>query len=153
MCGLIICFASAFLIQFALHLTRGGFEEHPMQASRIVATPAAETLLDELKAKHGNLMFHQSGGCCEGSAPMCLKEGEFLVGTSDVKLGEVHGVPFYMAKFQFQYWEHTHMTLDAIPGHGGQFSLEQGTGRHFIIRSRLYSDEELQQLPPVEYCS
>lgn len=132
---------------------RSYFEEHHLQASRIVATPAAESLLDELKARHGNLMFHQSGGCCEGSAPMCLKEGEFLVGTSDVKLGEVHGVPFYMAKFQFEYWEHTHLTLDAIPGHGGQFSLEQGTGRHFIIRSRLFSDEELQQLPPVEYCT
>jgi len=86
-----------------------------MQASRIVATPAAQALLDELKAKHGNLMFHQSGGCCEGSAPMCMKKGEFLVGAADVKLGEVHGVPFYMAKFQFEYWEHTHLTLDAIP--------------------------------------
>jgi uncharacterized protein (DUF779 family) len=85
-------------------------KEHHMQASRIVATPAAEALLDELKARHGDLMFHQSGGCCEGSAPMCLKQGEFLVGSSDVKLGEVHGVPFYMAKFQFQYWEHTHLT-------------------------------------------
>lgn len=83
---------------------------------------------------------------------MCLKAGEFLVGASDVKLGEVHGVPFYMAKFQFQYWEHTHLTLDAIAGHGGQFSLEQGTGRHFIIRSRLFTDEELNQLPPVEEC-
>ncbi|PKO63888.1 MAG: DUF779 domain-containing protein [Betaproteobacteria bacterium HGW-Betaproteobacteria-16] len=123
-----------------------------MPVSRIVATPAAEALIDELRARHGDLMFHQSGGCCEGSAPMCLKAGEFLVGTSDVKLGEVHGVPFYMAKFQFQYWEHTHLTLDAIAGHGGQFSLEQGTGRHFIIRSRLFTDEELIQLPPVKEC-
>ena len=121
-----------------------------MHSPRIVATPAAEALLDELRAKHGDLMFHQSGGCCEGSAPMCLKAGEFLVGDSDVKIGYVHGVPFYMAKFQFQYWEHTHMTLDAIPGHGGQFSLEQGTGKHFLIRSRLFTDAELADLAPVE---
>lgn len=121
-----------------------------MHSPRIVATPAAQALIDELRARHGDLMFHQSGGCCEGSAPMCLKLGEFLVGDSDVKLGLVHGVPFYMAKFQFQYWEHTHMTLDAIPGHGGQFSLEQGTGKHFLIRSRLFSDEELADLAPVE---
>lgn len=121
-----------------------------MHSPRIVATPAAEALLDELRAKHGDLMFHQSGGCCEGSAPMCLTAGEFLVGDSDVKIGYVHGVPFYMAKFQFQYWEHTHMTLDAIAGHGGQFSLEQGTGKHFLIRSRLFTDEELADLAPVE---
>ena len=121
-----------------------------MHSPRIVATPAAQALIDELRVRHGDLMFHQSGGCCEGSAPMCLKLGEFLVGDSDVKLGLVHGVPFYMAKFQFQYWEHTHMTLDAIPGHGGQFSLEQGTGKHFLIRSRLFSDEELADLAPVE---
>lgn len=123
-----------------------------MSATRIEATEAAKALIDELRAKHGELMFHQSGGCCEGSAPMCMKAGEFLVGPSDVKLGMVHSVPFYMAKFQFQYWEHTHLTLDAIPGHGGQFSLEQGTGRHFIIRSRLFTDDELRELPPVEEC-
>lgn len=121
-----------------------------MQAPRIVATPAAAALIDELRARHGDLMFHQSGGCCEGSAPMCLKLGEFIVGDSDVKIGVVHGVSFYMAKFQFQYWEHTHMTLDVIAGHGGQFSLEQGTGRHFLIRSRLFTDEELADLAPVE---
>ncbi len=123
-----------------------------MSVSRIEATPAAKALIDELRSKHGDLMFHQSGGCCEGSAPMCLKAGEMLVGSSDVKLGDVHGVPFYMAKFQFEYWEHTHLTLDAIAGHGGQFSLEQGSGKHFIIRSRLFSDDELSQLAPVESC-
>ncbi|MEZ0233154.1 MAG: DUF779 domain-containing protein [Methylophilaceae bacterium] len=124
-----------------------------MIATRITSTPAADALLDELKAEHGNLMFHQSGGCCEGSAPMCLQEGEFMIGSSDVKLGDVHGVPFYMAKFQFQYWEHTHLTLDVIAGHGGMFSLEQATGKHFIIRSRLFTDDELEHLPPVELCS
>ena len=123
-----------------------------MSTSRIEATPAAAALIDELMARHGNLMFHQSGGCCEGSAPMCLTEGEFLLGTSDVKVGVVHGVPFYMNKTQFEYWQHTHLTLDAIPGHGGMFSLEQATGKHFLIRSRLFTDEELQGLEPVEQC-
>ncbi|ABE50261.1 DUF779 domain-containing protein [Methylobacillus flagellatus] len=123
-----------------------------MSASRIVATPAAAALIDELKARHGSLMFHQSGGCCEGSAPMCLQEGEFLLGASDVKVGTVHGVPFYMNKTQFEYWQHTHLTLDAIAGHGGMFSLEQATGKHFLIHSRLFTDEELQDLEPVEQC-
>ncbi|MFJ5444725.1 DUF779 domain-containing protein [Methylobacillus methanolivorans] len=123
-----------------------------MATSRIVATPAAAALIDELQARHGKLMFHQSGGCCEGSAPMCLQEGEFLLGSSDVKVGMVHGVPFYMNKTQFEYWQHTHLTLDAITGHGGMFSLEQATGRHFLIRSRLFTDAELQDLEPVENC-
>jgi len=123
-----------------------------MTTSRISATDAAKQLIDALRSSHGDLMFHQSGGCCEGSAPMCLHEGEFLLGTSDVKVGEVHGVPFYMNKTQFEYWEHTHLILDVIPGHGGMFSLEQATGKHFLIRSRLYTDEELKHLPPVTLC-
>lgn len=121
--------------------------------TRISATDAARALIAELRAKHGALMFHQSGGCCDGSAPMCFPEGEFYLGGSDVKLGEIDGTPFYMSKSQFEYWEHTHLTLDAIPGTGGQFSLERPTGKRFIIRSRLYSDEEWQQLPPVESCA
>ncbi|HZV98408.1 MAG TPA: DUF779 domain-containing protein [Methylophilaceae bacterium] len=120
--------------------------------SRVDATDAAVALINELKAKHGPLMFHQSGGCCDGSAPMCYPDGEFYLGGSDVKLGEVAGVPFYMSKSQFVYWEHTHLTLDAIPGTGGQFSLERPTGLRFLIRSRLYSDEEWQNLPPVKSC-
>jgi len=120
--------------------------------SRVDATDAAVALINELKAKHGPLMFHQSGGCCDGSAPMCYPDGEFYLGGSDVKLGEVAGVPFYMSKSQFVYWEHTHLTLDAIPGTGGQFSLERPTGLRFLIRSRLYSDEEWQNLPQVESC-
>lgn len=120
--------------------------------SRVDATDAAVALINELKAKHGPLMFHQSGGCCDGSAPMCYPDGEFYLGGSDVKLGEIAGVPFYMSKSQFAYWEHTHLTLDAIPGTGGQFSLERPTGLRFLIRSRLYSNEEWQDLPPVESC-
>jgi uncharacterized protein len=123
--------------------------------TRVSATEAALKLIARLQAEHGSLMFHQSGGCCDGSAPMCFPEGEFYLGGADVKLGEVGGVPFYMSLSQFEYWEHTHLTLDAIPGTGGQFSLERPTGLRFIIRSRLYSDEEWQQLEkqPVEHCS
>ncbi len=122
--------------------------------SRVSATEAALKLIVTLQAEHGHLMFHQSGGCCDGSAPMCFAEGEFYLGSADVKLGEVGGVPFYMGLSQFQYWEHTHLTLDAIPGTGGQFSLERPTGFRFIIRSRLYSDEEWRQLEKqsVEHC-
>lgn len=121
---------------------------------RVSATQAALDLIDVLQAEHGRLMFHQSSGCCDGSAPMCFPEGEFLLGSADVKLGDVGGAPFYMSESQFRYWEHTHLTLDAIQGTGGQFSLERPTGRRFIIRSRLYTDEEWAELAkrPVERC-
>ncbi len=114
--------------------------------SRVSATPAALALIDQLKAQHGALLFHQSGGCCDGSAPMCFPANEFLVGDVDVKLGEIGSVPFYMSESQFAYWEHTHLIIDAIPGSGGMFSLERPTGLRFLTRSRLYSDEELAAL-------
>jgi hypothetical protein len=122
--------------------------------TRVTATDAALALIAELQAKHGKLMFHQSGGCCDGSAPMCFPDGEFYLGGADVKLGEVGGVSFYMSKSQFEYWEHTHLTLDAIPGNGGQFSLERPTGLRFFIRSRLFEDAEWEQLKlqPIEHC-
>ena len=122
--------------------------------TRIDATEAANKLIDSLKLKYGEIMFHQSGGCCDGSAPMCYPKGEFYLGGSDVEVGITHGVHFYMGASQFTYWEHTHLTLDAIPGNGGQFSLENGTGTRFIIRSRLYSDEEWVYLSqhPVKQC-
>lgn len=104
---------------------------------RVACTPAAAELIDNLMAQHGPLMFHQSGGCCDGSAPMCFARGEFRVGESDVKLGEVHGQPFYMAKDQFEYWQHTHLTIDVVPGRGSSFSLEIPLGVRFVIRSRL----------------
>ena len=110
--------------------------------SRVSATPAAVQLIGQLTATHGPLMFHQSGGCCDGSAPMCFALGEFLVGDSDVKLGEIQGAPFYMSRSQFAYWEHTHLIIDAVPGNGGMFSLERPTGLRFLTRSRLYGDEE-----------
>ncbi len=114
--------------------------------TRVSATPAALELMERLKAQHGDLMFHQSGGCCDGSAPMCFARGEFLVGDVDVKLGEIGGVPFYMSRSQFAYWEHTHLIIDAVPGNGGMFSLERPTGLRFLTRSRLYSDEEWKEL-------
>ncbi len=117
--------------------------------SRVSATPAALELIARIKAQHGELLFHQSGGCCDGSAPMCFPRGEFLVGDVDVKLGEIGGVPFHMSRSQFAYWEHTHLIIDAIPGSGGMFSLERPTGLRFITRSRLYSDQELARLPPL----
>lgn len=122
--------------------------------TRIDTTEAANKLIDSLREKYGEIMFHQSGGCCDGSAPMCYPKGELYLGGSDVEVGITHGVNFYMGASQFSYWEHTHLTLDAIPGNGGQFSLDNGTGMRFIIRSRLYSDEEWVYLSqhPVKHC-
>jgi uncharacterized protein (DUF779 family) len=114
--------------------------------SRVSATPAALALINQLKEKHGALLFHQSGGCCDGSAPMCFPANEFIVGDIDVKLGEISGVPFYMSQSQFAYWEHTHLVIDAVPGTGGMFSLERPTGLRFLTRSRLYTDDELAAL-------
>ncbi len=114
--------------------------------SRVSATPAALALINQLKEKHGALLFIQSGGCCDGSAPMCFPANEFIVGDIDVKLGEISGVPFYMSQSQFAYWEHTHLVIDAVPGTGGMFSLERPTGLRFLTRSRLYTDDELAAL-------
>ena len=114
--------------------------------SRVSATPAALALIEQIKAQHGALLFHQSGGCCDGSAPMCFPANEFLVGDVDVKLGEIGGVPFYMSESQFAYWEHTHLIIDAITGSGGMFSLERPTGLRFLTRSRLFTDEESRAL-------
>lgn len=121
--------------------------------TRVSATPAALALIERLKTEHGALLFHQSGGCCEGSAPLCLLPSEFQVGEVDVKLGEIGGVPFYMSRSQFAYWEHTHLIIDAVPGGGSNaFSLDGPTGSAFITRSRLFSDDEwaiLCRQPPV----
>ncbi|MFJ9781014.1 DUF779 domain-containing protein [Amycolatopsis sp. NPDC101161] len=110
-------------------------------------TPAAADLLRRLVSLHGPVMFHQSGGCCDGSAPMCYPAGEFKIGGSDVRLGdlEVEGiddVPVWMSGPQFEYWKHTHLTIDVVPGRGSGFSLEAPEGVRFLIRSRLLTDEE-----------
>ena len=113
---------------------------------QVLATDLAVHLTRVLREKHGPLMFHQSGGCCDGSSPMCYPRGEFLVGDSDVQLGEVDGEPFYMSKSQFEYWKHTQLILDVVPGRGGMFSLENSEGVRFLIRSRVFTDEEIHEL-------
>lgn len=97
-------------------------------------------------------MFHQSGGCCDGSSPMCYPRGEFRIGQSDVLLGEIGGCPFYMSESQFEYWQHTHLIIDVVPGRGGMFSLEGPTGRRFHTRSRLFTDAEWAALQAQEGC-
>ncbi|CAD6548735.1 hypothetical protein LMG27952_04777 [Paraburkholderia hiiakae] len=109
---------------------------------RVTATPAALALIEQLTREHGPVLFHQSGGCCDGSAPMCFPVGEFMVGNVDVQLGAIGGMPFYMTEAQFEYWQHTQLIIDAVPGNGGMFSLERPTGLRFLTRSRLYDDEE-----------
>lgn len=113
---------------------------------RVDVTPAAAELIRSLRADHGPLMFHQSGGCCDGSSPMCFGEGEFKVGGQDVKLGDVEGCEFWMSASQFEVWKHTRLTLDVVPGRGGGFSLESPRGVRFLIRSRLFTDEETAAL-------
>ncbi|HEX7917553.1 DUF779 domain-containing protein [Rudaea sp.] len=119
--------------------------EHPLQ---VTATPATIALIGELRAEHGDdLLFHQSGGCCDGSSPMCYPRREFLVGDdSDVRLGEIGGLPFYISKPQFEYWKHTQLIIDVVPGQGGMFSLENGRGVRFLVRSRLFTDAEFDAL-------
>lgn len=109
---------------------------------RVVATPAALELIELLKDKHGPLMFHQSGGCCDGSSPMCFPAGEFKIGSQDVLLGEIADCPFYISASQYEYWKHTQLIIDVVAGRGGMFSLEGPEGKRFLTRSRLFSDEE-----------
>jgi uncharacterized protein (DUF779 family) len=113
---------------------------------QVLATDAAIELMAKLHGKHGDLMFHQSGGCCDGSSPMCYPRGEFLVGDNDVLLGTLGGTPFYISRSQFEYWKHTQLILDVVPGRGGMFSLENSEGVRFLIRSRVFSDEEINAL-------
>ena len=121
-----------------------------MGISRIISTDKAAELIVRLKEMHGPLMFHQSGGCCDGSQPMCFSEGEFKTGSSDVCLGIVHGCRFYMSADQFEYWKHTQLILDVTPGRGSSFSLEIPLRVRFYIRSRVFREEELVELPEVE---
>lgn len=145
-------------------------------ATRVEVTPEAAALLRRLRGLHGPLMFHQSGGCCDGSSPMCYPAGEFLVGDADVHLGDLdiddpdagpdpgldrgpgdadggptdatEGIPVFMGRQQFAYWQHTHLTIDVVPGRGAGFSLESPEGVRFIIRSRLLTEDELDALTP-----
>lgn len=113
---------------------------------RVIATEAALSLVDRLRQKHGDLMFHQSGGCCDGSAPMCYPLSEFMTGDADIELGSIGGCPFFMSRAQFEYWQHTQLIIDVVPGRGGMFSLEGPEGVRFLTRSRIFTDEEVGAL-------
>ncbi|MFJ7972992.1 DUF779 domain-containing protein [Psychrobacillus sp. NPDC096389] len=113
---------------------------------RVIATDAALELIELLKSKHGPLMFHQSGGCCDGSSPMCYPDGDLIIGDQDVLLGQIGEVPFYMHKNQFDYWKHTQLIIDVVDGRGGMFSLEGVEGKRFLTRSRAFTEEEYRQL-------
>ena len=121
---------------------------------RVAITPQAADLLRGLRDSHVPLMFHQSGGCCDGSAPMCFTQGTFITGAADVHLGDLDigptgPVPVWISREQFAYWSHTHITIDVVPGRGAGFSLEGPTGNRFIIRSRVFTDAEAADLPAV----
>jgi len=118
--------------------------------TRVDITDEAAQWVKRLVDRHGPLLFHQSGGCCDGSSPMCYPRGDFRVGDREVYLGEVAGTPFYMGPDQFRYWAHTHLTVDVVPGRGAGFSVEAPEGVRFVIRSRLFTDAELEELGDVQ---
>ena len=114
--------------------------------NRVEITDAAVAIVERLKERHGALMFHQSGGCCDGSAPMCYPAGDFRVGAQDVLLGEIAGCTFHIGAAQFEYWQHTQLIIDVVPGRGSGFSVEAPDGVRFLTRSRLFTDEEAEEL-------
>lgn len=117
-----------------------------MATDRVTATAAAVTMIRKLKSRHGDLMFHQSGGCCDGSSPMCYPLGEFKIGARDICLGSIEGCPFYISASQYELWKHTHLTIDIVKGRGSGFSLEAPEGVRFLTRSRVFTEEELAAL-------
>ncbi|MEI6189865.1 MAG: DUF779 domain-containing protein [Chitinophagia bacterium] len=120
---------------------------------RVLVTPAAENVIAQLKEKFGPLMFHQSGGCCDGSQPMCFEKGDFKVGGSDIKIGIIADCEFFMSRDQFEYWKHTQLTIDITPGRGSSFSLEIPMGLRFIVHSRIYTEAEMFSLEPTQDCN
>ena len=117
-----------------------------MSIKRVTATEATLELIEQLKQVSGPLMFHQSGGCCDGSAPMCFQLGEFITGSADMLMGEIGGCPFYMSNDQFEYWKHTQLIIDVTKGRGSSFSIEIPLGVRFLTRSRMFTEEELEEL-------
>jgi len=113
---------------------------------RVLITEAAAKVVDRLRGRNGPLLFHQSGGCCDGSAPMCYPQGEFRTGAQDVLLGEIAGCPFYIGAAQYEYWRHTQLIIDVVKGGGEGFSLEGPEGVSFLTRSRVFTDEEAAEL-------
>lgn len=118
----------------------------PTLPLQVIATLPALALIDKLRTRHGPVLFHQSGGCCDGSSPMCFPQDDFIVGDNDVQLGEIGGAPFYISRPQFEYWKHTQLIIDVVEGRGGMFSLENGEGVRFLVRSRLFGDDEYAAL-------
>ena len=121
-----------------------------MYVERVSVTDKAKEVINQLKQEHGELMFHQSGGCCDGSAPMCFAKGDFMVGSRDLCLGEIEGCRFYMAADQFEYYKNSHIVVDVARGRGSSCSLEIPLGLRFMAVSRIFSDEELSKVRPVE---
>jgi len=113
---------------------------------RVLLTEKAADLIARLEGRHGPLMFHQSGGCCDGSTPMCFAAGEFRVGAQDVLLGKIAGCEFYIGADQFEYWRHTQLIIDVVPGRGAGFTLEAPEGVRFLTRSRVFTDAEVEEL-------
>jgi uncharacterized protein (DUF779 family) len=130
-------------------MTAINFRDGFMYVERVSATEKAKAVIDQLKQKHGELMFHQSGGCCDGSSPMCFAKGDFMVGSRDLCLGEIEGCEFYMAADQFEYYKNSHIVVDVTKGRGSSFSLEIPLGLRFVAVSRILKDEELADLRPV----
>jgi uncharacterized protein (DUF779 family) len=113
---------------------------------RVIATPSALDLLARIVEEHGPVLFHQSGGCCDGSSPMCYPQDDYIVGDNDVRLGTIGDAPFYISESQFSYWKHTQLIIDVVPGRGGMFSLDNGREVRFLTRSKLFTDEESEAL-------
>jgi uncharacterized protein (DUF779 family) len=116
---------------------------------RVTATAKALDLIGNLRAEHGPVLFHQSGGCCDGSSPMCYPQNDFMVGDNDVFLGEIGGAPVYIGAQQFAVWHHTQLIIDVVPGRGGMFSLDNGTEQRFLTRGRTFTPDEMRQLAPL----
>lgn len=121
--------------------------------SRVLISEEAKAVVKQLKDRFGELMFHQSGGCCDGSQPMCFEKGDFKIGESDVCLGTIENTEFWMSKDQQEYWQYTQLTIDVVPGRGSSFSLEIPMGLRFITKSRLFTDDERANLTPLTYLS
>ena len=119
---------------------------------RVLATDAAIDLIREIRRDHPDILFHQSGGCCDGSSPMCYPADDYIVGDNDVKLGEIDGVPVYISSSQYEVWKHTQLIIDVVPGRGGMFSLDNGREKRFLTRSRLFGGARLARCSPaVDY--
>jgi len=128
-------------------VTDADLPEGATPGTRVTATTEARAFLAEIRADHGPVLFHQSGGCCDGSSPMCYPADDFHIGASDIRLGEIDGTPVYISGPQFAAWKHTQLILDVVPGRGGMFSLDNGREKRFLTRSRLLTDNELKALP------